>query len=145
MITIWILQQLSNTLITRGYNICLINRLFSKLRSLSRDDLLQPHSQVSGDKLSFIIPFNLDTARIGQILHEHWHFIQEGEDLCDIASTIPIVAFNRNTNIKDLLIHTKFTSPYTGYNSLILYIMMYSIMASFSILLYRTPCPYYNA
>ena len=60
------LQQLSIILIKRGYNICLITKLFSKVHSLSRDDLLQPHSQASCDKLPFIIPFNLDTARIGR-------------------------------------------------------------------------------
>ena len=58
------LQQLSIILIKRGYNIGLITKLFSKVRSLSRDDLLQPHSQASCDKLPFTIPFNLDTARI---------------------------------------------------------------------------------
>ena len=107
------LQQLSTILIKRGYNIGLINKLFSKVRPLSRDDLLQPHSRASCDILPFIIPFNLDTARIGRILHEHWHIIQEDEDLRDIASTTPIVAFKRNTNIKDLLVHTKFTSQDT--------------------------------
>ena len=107
------LQQLSIILIKRGYNIGLITKLFSKVHSLSRDDLLQPHSQASCDKLPFIIPFNLDTARIGQILYEHWKIIQEDDYLHDIASSTSIVAFERHTNIKNLIIHTKFTSPNT--------------------------------
>ena len=96
------LQQLSIILIKRGCNIGLITKLFSKVHSLSRDDLLQPHSQASCDKLPFIIPFNLDTARIGQILYEHWKIIQEEDYLHDIASATPIVAFERHTNIKNL-------------------------------------------
>ena len=96
------LQQLSIILIKRCYNIGLITKLFSKVHSLSRDDLLQPHSQASCDKLPFIIPFNLDTARIGQILYEHWKIIQEDDYLHDIASATPIVAFERHTNIKKI-------------------------------------------
>ena len=83
------------------------------VRSLWRDDLLQPYSQASCDNLPFIIPFNLDTARIGQILYEHWDIIQEDDYLHDIASATPIVAFERHTNIKNLILHTKFTSPNT--------------------------------
>ena len=115
------------------------------MRSLSRDDLLQPHSQASCDKLPFIIPFNQDTARIGQILYEHWKIIQEDDYLHDIALATPIVAFERHTNIKNLIIHTKFTSPNTKYDSIILCIVLYLFKVSFYTLFYRTRCPYYNA
>ena len=53
------LQQLFTVLIKPDLNIGLINKLFSKVRSLSRDDFVQPHSRASCDKLPFIIPFNL--------------------------------------------------------------------------------------
>ena len=113
------LQQLSISLIKRAIILALLLNNFSRCAHYREMISYNPiHGLLVTNYLSFI-PFNLDTAPIGQILHEHWHIIQEDDDLRDIASATPIVAFERNTNIKDLIVHTKFTSPNTGYDSIV--------------------------
>ena len=57
-------------------------------------------------KLPFVIPYNLNTSQIGKTMHSHWHLIQEDDELQDLFAIKPVVAFKRNKNIKDILVHS---------------------------------------
>ena len=100
------LQVLRCTLIKRGYNIGQINEIFNKVRLLSRDNLLQYQDRPPTHILPFVVPFNWNTQHIGRILHLHWHLIQNDESLQDISVLTPIVAFKRQKNVRDLLVHS---------------------------------------
>ena len=102
------LKRLLVTLLKRGYNIGLINEMFAKVRSLSRDDLLQYHKRSPTHKLPFVIPFNWNTLHIGKKLHCHWHLIHDDQSLRGLSSAVPIMAFKRNRNIKDILVNSNF-------------------------------------
>ena len=102
------LKRLLVTLLKRGYNIGLINEMFAKVRSLSRDDLLQYHKRSPTQKFPFVIPFNWNTLHIGKKLHCHWHLIHDDQSLRGISSAVPIMAFKRNRNIKDILVNSNF-------------------------------------
>ena len=103
------LENLQTILIKRGYNIGLISDIFAKVRSLSRNDLLQYHDNPPTIKLPFVIPYNSNTSHIGKTLHSHWYLIQEDDELQDLSSIIPVMAFQRNRNIKDTLVHSNMT------------------------------------
>ena len=100
------LQVLRRTLIKRGYNIGRINEIFNNVRLLSRDNLLQYQDRPPTHVLPFIVPFNWNTLHIGRILHLHWHLIQNDENLQEISMLTPIMAFRRQKNIRDLLVHS---------------------------------------
>ena len=78
-------------------------------RSLSRTDLLQYHDNLPTFKLPFVIPYNSNTSHIGNTLHSHWHLIQEDDELQDLSSITPVMAFKKNRNIKDTLVHSNMT------------------------------------
>ena len=103
------LENLQTILIKRGCNIGLISEIFAKVRSLSRNDLLQYHDNPPTIKLPFVIPYNSNTSHIGKTLHSHWYLIQEDDELQDLSSIIPVMAFQRNRNIKDTLVHSNMT------------------------------------
>ena len=103
------LENLQTILIKRGYNIGLISDIFAKVRSLSRNDLLQYHDNPPTIKLPFVIPYNSNTSHIGKTLHSHWYLIQEDDELQDLSSIIPVMAFQRNRNTKDTLVHSNMT------------------------------------
>ena len=67
--------------------------------------LLQYHKPTSTHKLPFVVPLNWNTLHIGNRIHCHWHFIQVDQSLRGISSAAPIMAFKRNRNIKDILVH----------------------------------------
>ena len=100
------LQVLRRTLIKRGYNIGRINEIFNNVRLLSRDNLLQYQDRPPTHVLPFVVPFNWNTLHIGRILHLHWHLIQNDENLQEISMLTPIMAFRRQKNIRDLLVHS---------------------------------------
>ena len=102
------LEVLQFSLIKRGYKIGLINKIFDQVRLLSRDNLLQYQDRPPTNILPFIIPFNWNTLHIGRILHLHWHLIQDDDNLQDISSLKPIMAFKRQRNIRDMLVHSDF-------------------------------------
>ena len=103
------LENLQTILIKRGYTIGLISDIFAKVRSLSRNDLLQYHDNPPTSKLPVVIPYNSNTSHVGKTLHSHWHLIQEDDELQDLSSITPIMAFQRNRNIKDTLVHSLMT------------------------------------
>ena len=99
------LEYLQATLIKRGYNIGLISEIFAKVHSLSRNNLLQYYHHSPTIKLLFVVPYNSNTSQVGKTLHDYWQLIQEDDELQDLFSIKPVVAFTRNKNIKDTLIH----------------------------------------
>ena len=104
------LQNLQNDLLLKGYNLALINQQFEKVLKLSQNEALCSTSKPQNDTkiLPFVVPYNINTAKIGPILHKHWHLIETDQILKDIWSARPVLALQRNQNIKDILVHTNF-------------------------------------
>ena len=100
------LENLQTILIKCGYNIGLISEIFAKVHSLSHNDLLKYHNNPPTIKVPFVIPYNSNTSHIGKTLHSHWHLIQDDDELQDLSSITLVMAFNRNRNIKDTLVHS---------------------------------------
>ena len=97
-----------NDLLVKGYNLALINQQFKKVLKLSQNEALCSTSKPQNDTkiLPFVVPYNINTAKIGPILHKHWHLIETDQILRDIWSARPVLALQRNQNIKDILAHT---------------------------------------
>ena len=58
----------------------------------------------------FTIPYNNNTTHIGQILRKHWHIIEQDPTLSILWPEAPIVAYQRNKNLKDSLVSAKLQS-----------------------------------
>ena len=101
------LENLFSSLVSKGYDPTLIHSVFSKVRTQSQTDLLKEKETPDEGILPFVIPFNTNTKSIGLISNKHWSTIMKDITLNPIHQEKPIMAFKRNRNIRDILVHTK--------------------------------------
>ena len=101
------LENLFRSLVSKGYDPTLIHSVFSIVRTQSQTDLLKEKETPDEGILPFVIPFNTNTKSIGLILNKHWSTIMKDITLNPIHQEKPIMAFKRNRNIRDILVHTK--------------------------------------
>ena len=95
------------TLIKRGYNIGLVDSIFTKVKNLKQDDLIKEQPKRENNKIPFIIPFNTNTSGIGRILQRNWHYIEDDDELGYLHEVEPVLALKRNNNLSDRLVHSK--------------------------------------
>ncbi len=66
-------------------------------------------NNMANKNLSFIIPYDNTTIKIGSILKKHWHIITDDNTLNQIWNKPPFLALKRNKNIKEHLVCSKFS------------------------------------
>lgn len=114
------LNNLRIILVTRGYSRDIINNAFQKALQYTQHDLLHTnydntiypshshHNTNITNNLNFSIPYNTNTTHIGSILRRHWHLIENDPTLKILWPNTPLISYQRNKNLKDQLIHSKF-------------------------------------
>ena len=96
-----------SSLVSKGYDPTLIQSVFSKVRTQLQADLLKEKETPIKGILPFVIPSNTNTKSIGLILNKHWSTIMKDIALNPIHQEKLIMAFKRNRNIRDILVHMK--------------------------------------
>ena len=102
------LNTLLVILINRGYKQNTIIPLFQKATQESQLNLLyKPKTTNNTPKPIFTIPYNSNTTHIRQILRKHWHLIEKDPHLSILWPETPMVAYQKNKNLKDELVTTQ--------------------------------------
>jgi hypothetical protein len=102
------LRKLKIILLTRGYNTNTIDNAFNKATQYTQKQLLYSDKpDRTKTRPIFNIPFNTNTTHIGQILKKHWHLIESDPTLKILWPDVPMVAYKRNKNIKELLVNSR--------------------------------------
>jgi len=108
------LLRLKLILLSRGYPNSLINHNFSKILHLTQFQLLHNPSHkethIHKQVLPFIVPYHPTLHSIPSILHHFWFLISKDPELSRIFPHSPTTAYSRHSNLKDTLVHTRFTS-----------------------------------
>ncbi len=100
------LRKLKIILLTRGYNTNTIDNAFKKATQYTqKQTLYSDKPDRTKTRPTFNIPFNTNTTHIGQILKKHWHLIESDPTLKILCPDVPMVAYKRNNNIKELLVN----------------------------------------
>ena len=126
------LQTLKTILRERGYPSNLINTELNKISNISQKELLykgiplprklttvQNTSKKNTKKrwkkhrqkpnIPFIIPYSEYFKNLNKILTKHWYIIKSNNELRKIFPKKPFISYQRHSNLKDILIHSKFT------------------------------------
>ena len=105
------LDNLSIILINRGYKHKTITEAIQQATQHSQSELLYKDKTLNNSTYPiFTIPYNNNTTHIGQILRKHWHIIEQDPTLSILWPEAPIVAYQRNKNLKDSLVSAKLQS-----------------------------------
>jgi len=95
----------------KGYPTHLINKMSKKADTITRDILLNPNiKDKEKNAITFPIIFNPINKNISQKILSNFKVLQEDADVKDIFNTRPIVAYKRDRNLKDTLVHSKLKS-----------------------------------
>ena len=100
-------KELHGHLRKRGYKSKSIVKQFDKVDELTREDLLKYNQPKQNERVPLVMTYSDALPNIHAILHKHMNILHRSEDLTEIFPAPPIVAFRRDKNLKEILIHKK--------------------------------------
>lgn len=100
-------EEIKTHLKKRGYNNSSTEVQLKKVDILNRDDLLEYKPKKENDRVPLVIIFSKALPNIHSILRKNLKILHQSNRLKKIFSDPPIVAFKRDNNIKDILVHKK--------------------------------------
>ena len=111
------LQKLRTTLTARGYLKTIIDKGFARIKTLTQHDLLFPTNRSQANYslthaqrpriLPFIIPYHKKHKQIRDILLQRAQTDKRNNHHINTCLQSLVLAYKRNTNLKDLLVHTR--------------------------------------
>ena len=105
-------QNLRVRLIGRGYKDKNILPHIERALSYTQSQLLSNTPSPNKPRaLPFIIPYNPNLAPLHHILTQHWYYIENDPVLSQIWPNQPVMAYQRDKNLKEHFVCTKFTKP----------------------------------
>ena len=109
-------NQMTHFFLARHYPQSLVHKAHHKALSVPRTESLQTKPKpTNNDRPILIMRHHPATRPIRSILLENWHLLQSTDDVASIYPKPPLIAYKRNPNLKDLLVHSKLqtSSPRT--------------------------------
>ncbi|KAK3089634.1 hypothetical protein FSP39_005226 [Pinctada imbricata] len=101
-------KELKTQLRKRGYSGKFIERELEKVDKLERSNLLNYNSKHKGkDRVPLVITYSKNLPDIQRITRNHLSLLHKSPKMEKIFSDPPIVAFKRDRNLTDILVHGK--------------------------------------
>ncbi|XP_071153747.1 uncharacterized protein [Mytilus edulis] len=100
-------EEIKTHLRKRGYNNSFTEVQLKKVDNLNREDLLQYKQKKENNRVPLVITFSKALPNVHSILRKNLKILHQSERLKKIFPDPPIVAFKRDNNIKDILVHKK--------------------------------------
>jgi hypothetical protein len=83
-----------------------VNEKIKEVSGMNREETLEYKKKESSGRVPFVLTFHPRLRQLGTVLRKHFHLIQRNERLRKAFPDTPIVAFRRQQNLKDMLVHT---------------------------------------
>ena len=97
------MQEIKIKFANRGYPTGMLDKQLRKAETVTRKDLLDLKPKEPGKRIPFTATFNKNLPNIRATLNKHWHLLQTNPKIAPTFTEKPIVAFERNKNLKDLI------------------------------------------
>ena len=100
---------LKKQLIERGYSGRCIENQLQRVDNLDREELLQRKAAVkpNSDRVPLVVTYSKQLPNIHKIVKKHQDILHKSNRMKEIFKTQPIIAYRRDKNIGDILIHGK--------------------------------------
>ena len=107
--------QLTTYLLKRGYNRNLVTKQIQRAADTPRRLALQTKDGNKLTRIPFITTFNPSLPRISYIIKNHYHLLLSSNRCKNVfQQQLPVVAFKRSPNLRDLLVIAKLPSNSTN-------------------------------
>ena len=112
-------EELSEQLVSRGYNQCTVAHSIQKARENQRTDLLTYKQQANNNnRVPFVVTHHPELPDIRAVIDKHWSTIDSSKRLSQIFPEKPVLAYRRPKSLRDILVKAKIQSqddhPETG-------------------------------
>lgn len=95
----------------RGYPEQLLEDHLQKARSRKRKEVLnKKDSKQESSRVPLVTTYNPSNPRLKDIILDNWKMLQHSEECKKLFSEPPIFAYRRERNLRDMLIHSKFST-----------------------------------
>ena len=97
---------------TRGYPTTLLNRAYSKVRSISRARSLRPrsgnpHRDASSSRPKLIVTYHPHLKPLLDNITSSFQLLQQDPETSPFFPNPPLIVYRRNRNIRDILVHSR--------------------------------------
>ena len=97
------LHQMKEKFTNRGYPRDIIEKQLNRAKSIERKDLLKKSRKDPENTLRFCTTYNKGLPNIRNAMNNNWHLLHINKKISSTFSTMPILAFRRNKNLKELI------------------------------------------
>ena len=95
----------------RGYPTTVTNSALSRVSRLSRESCIDTdNNNKSNDRPILALTYHPFSIRVKNIIYKHFDILRSNQETRSLFSKLPITAWRRDTNLKDLLVHSKHQS-----------------------------------
>jgi len=95
-------------LVNRGYDGAFVETELIKVDNKKREDLLREKTNSEHNtRIPLVITFSRALPNIGRIIRRHLHTLHTSDRMKEVFSEPPLVAFRRDCNLQDILVHKK--------------------------------------
>jgi hypothetical protein len=91
----------------RGFKEEEINKKIDEVSKIPQDDALQYKKKEQNLRVPFVLTFHPRLRQLGTALRKHFHLLQMNDRLKKAFQEPPMLAFRRQQNLRDVLVHTE--------------------------------------
>ena len=102
--------QLTTYLLKRGYNRNFVTKQIRRASDIPRRLTLQTKDVNKPKRIPFITTFNPSLPHISNIIKKHYNLLLSSNRCKKVFQHLPVVAFRRSLNLRDLLVTAKISS-----------------------------------
>ena len=95
-------KELTKRLVERGYNENEIQQQISKTSKTDRAHILNQKRQARSNRIPLILTYNHTLPDIKKAVDKHWDLLKINKDFEQVFTELPIIAFRRNRNLRDI-------------------------------------------
>ena len=106
--------QLTTYLLKRGYKRNFVTKQIQRAANIPRTIALQTKDVNKPTRVPFITNFNPSLPHISNIIKKHYHLLLSSDRCKKVFPHLPVVAFRRSPNLRDLLVSAKLSSNSTN-------------------------------
>ena len=106
--------QLTTYLLKRGYKRNFITKQIQRAADIPRSVALQTKDINKPTRIPFITTFNPSLPHISNIIKRHYNLLLSSDRCKQVFPHLPVVAFRRSSNLRDLLVTAKLSSNSTN-------------------------------
>ena len=135
--------QLTTYLLKRGYKRNFVTKQIQRAANIPRTIALQTKDVNKPTRVPFTTNFNPSLPHISNIIKKHYHLLLSSDRCKKVFPHLPVVAFRRSPNLRDLLVSAKLssnsTNPHNSLPALIVVEKIAPLAHTFPMVLLTTP------